>query len=128
MSSIEERIEDQAKKQLSNGRVKYFAKTESINHEIDHALALAPSKSGGTGKNYPDIKVFVTLEDMRNIPVMIEVKGKKGDLIKLDSIGNIDNATKDGKPNYNNISKYAVNGAIHYANAILMNTKSYKGD
>ena len=126
MSSIEERIEDQAKKQLSNGRVKYFAKTESINHEIDHALALAPSKSGGTGKNYPDIKVFVTLEDMRNIPVMIEVKGKKGDLIKLDSIGNIDNATKDGKPNYNNISKYAVNGAIHYANAILMNTKSYK--
>lgn len=126
MSSIEEKIEDQAKKQLSNGNVRYFAKTESINPEIDNALALAPSKSGGKGKNYPDIKVFVTLEDMRNIPVMIEVKGKKGDLIKTDSDDNIDNTTKDGQPNYNNIMKYAVNGAVHYANAILKNTKTYK--
>ncbi len=126
MSSIEERIEDQAKKQLSNGNVKYYAKTESINPEIDSALASAPSKSGGKGKNYPDIKVFVTLENMRNIPVMIEVKGKKGDLIKKNSDGNIDNTTKDGKPNYNNIMKYAVNGAVHYANAVLKNTKTYK--
>jgi len=126
MNSIEERIEDLAKKQLANGDVKYFAKTESINPEIDNALALAPSKSGGKGKNYPDIKVFVSLEDMRNIPVMIEVKGRKGDLIKKDSNGNIENYTKDGKPNYNNIAKYAVNGAVHYANAILNNTKTYK--
>lgn len=126
MSSVEERIEDYAKKQMNNGGVKYFSKTENINSEIDNALALAPSKSGGKGKNYPDIKVFVSLEDMRNIPVMIEVKGRKGDLIRKNSDGNIDNTTKDGQPNYNNIMKYAVNGAVHYANAILKNTKTYK--
>ena len=57
---------------------------------------------------------------------MIEVKGLRGSFIKLNSQGEIDNKKNDGQPNYNNINKYAVNGAIHYANAIIDNTKSYK--
>lgn len=57
---------------------------------------------------------------------MIEVKGKKGDLIKVNAKGEIDNTKKDSDPNYQNIAKYAVNGAIHYANAILNFTDSYK--
>lgn len=122
--SIEEQIEDLGKKQLGN--MKYFTKTEMINEEIENALKTAPSKNGGTGTNYPDIKLFIQTKDMRNIPVMIEVKGLRGSFIKLNSQGEIDNKKNDGQPNYNNINKYAVNGAIHYANAIIDNTKSYK--
>ena len=122
--SIEEQIEDLGKKQLD--KIKYFTKTEMINEEIEKALKKSPSKSGGTGPNYPDIKMFIQTKDMRNIPVMIEVKGLKGSFIKLNNQGEIDNKKIDGTPNYNNINKYAVNGAIHYANAIIENTKSYK--
>ena len=122
--SIEEQIEDWGKKQL--GKTKYFTKTESINTEIETALKTAPSKTGGTGMNYPDIKLFIETKSMRKIPVMIEVKGTKGNLIKLNSDGEIDNKKKDGSPNYTNINKYAVNGAVHYANAIIKHTKSYK--
>ena len=56
---------------------------------------------------------------------MIEVKGTKGDLIKLNKNNEIDNIKKDGNINYINIQKYAVNGAVHYANAILDLTNSY---
>lgn len=122
--SIEEQIEDWGKKQL--GKTKYFTKTESINTEIETALKTAPSKTGGTGVNYPDIKLFIETKSMRKIPIMIEVKGRKGNLIKLNSDGEIDNNKKDGSPNYTNINKYAVNGAVHYANAIIKHTKSYK--
>lgn len=122
--SIEEQIEDWGKKQLE--QTKYFTKTESINPEIENALKIAPSKSGGVGTNYPDIKLFIETKSLRKIPVMIEVKGTKGSLIKLNSDREIDNKKKDGTPNYTNINKYAVNGAIHYANAIIEHTKSYK--
>lgn len=122
--SIEERIEDWCKKQFKGQ--KYYTKTEAINSEIDIALNKAPSKQGGSGKNYPDIKCLLFSENGRKIPVMIEVKGKKGDLIKVNAKGEIDNTKKDSDPNYQNIAKYAVNGAIHYANAILNFTDSYK--
>ena len=49
---------------------------------------------------------------------MIEIKGKVGDLAKFTANGEIDNLTKDKKPNYSNIQKYALNGAIHYADAV----------
>lgn len=57
---------------------------------------------------------------------MIEVKGTKGNFIKVNANGEIENKTKEGKPNYTNIEKYAVNGAIHYADAIVKYTESYK--
>ena len=122
--SIEEQIEDWCKKQFKCQ--KYYTKTEAINTEIETALGKAPSKQGGTGKNYPDIKCMVSSDNGRKIPVMIEVKGTKGALIKTNDIGDIDNANKKGEPSYQNISKYAVNGAVHYANAILNFTDSFK--
>lgn len=122
--SIEERIEDWCKKQFDGQ--KYYTKTDSINSEIESALEKAPSKQGGSGKNYPDIKCLLTVENCRRIPVMIEVKGKKGCLIKVNDKGEVDNTKKNLEPNYQNISKYAVNGAVHYANAILSFTDSYK--
>ena len=124
IKSIEERIEDWCKKQFAGQ--KYYTKTDFINSEIESALEKAPSKQGGSGKNYPDIKYLLTVENCRRIPVMIEVKGKKGCLIKVNDKGEVDNAKKNLEPNYQNISKYAVNGAVHYANAILSFTDSYK--
>ena len=124
MRSIEEQVEDWAKKQLVG--IKYYTKTETINSEIETALKAAPSKSGGLGINYPDIKLLIETNSIRRIPIMIEVKGKKGVFRKLTTEGEIDNKKKDGTENFSNINKYAVNGAVHYANAIVENTASYK--
>ena len=77
INSIEEQIEDIAKDWLKSLKIKYYTKTESINSQIEDALKRAPSKSGGDGNNYPDIKLLVTTKTNRVIPVMIEVKGKK---------------------------------------------------
>lgn len=120
--SIEEQIEDWAKSQI---KIKYYTKTETINSEIEQALNIAPSKSGGSGSNIPDIKLLLETKDAKYIPVMIEVKGKQGDFIKLSKNGEIDNYNKDSSINFNNISKYAVNGAIHYGKAIVENS-TYK--
>lgn len=57
---------------------------------------------------------------------MIEVKGKKGNFIKLTADGKVDNKKKDGAENFTNVNKYAVNGAVHYANAIVEHSISYK--
>lgn len=122
--SIEEQVEDWAKQQLFP--IKYYTKTETINSEIEDALKRAPSKNGGKGPNYPDIKLFIETKDLKRLPVMIEVKGLKGSFIKLNAQDEIENRKVDGTPNYININKYAVNGAIHYANAIIENTESYK--
>lgn len=81
IKSIEERIEDWCKKQFA--RQKYYTKTDFINSEIESALEKAPSKQGGSGKNYPDIKYLLTVENCRRIPVMIEVKARKSVLLRL---------------------------------------------
>lgn len=124
IKSIEEQIEDWCKKQFKGE--KYYTKTESVNSEIEYALEKAPSKQGGSGKNYPDVKFILISGNGRKIPVMIEVKGKKGDLIRTNDKGEVENIKKNSEPNYQNITKYAVNGAVHYANAILEYTESYK--
>ena len=121
--SIEEIVEQWAKEQL-NG-IKLYAKNDFINSQIEKALKTAPSKTGGKGPNYPDIKCMIPSAD-GDIPVMIEIKGTEGALIKIDEeTGLPDNETKKGEPNFANISKYAVNGAVHYANAVVRHT-TYK--
>lgn len=79
---------------------------------------------GGGGKNYPDIKLFLQDESLRKIPVMIEIKGNKGKLERLKD-GKVENRDKNGDPYYTNIRDYALNGAVHYSNAILDYTQSY---
>lgn len=121
--SIEERVEDIAKEQLKG--LKLYTKTDDINPQIKEALDKYPSKTGGSGTNRPDIRLLVESPN-GIIPVMIEVKGKQGKLIKLNADNLIpDNLKKDGSPNYKNINDFAVNGAVHYANAILKYT-AYK--
>lgn len=121
--SIEEIVEDWAKLQF--GKEHYFTKTASMNPEIDAALSKAPSKQGGSGSNYPDIRCMLE-SGSRRIPVMIEVKGTRGELIKMDTGGQVENTNAKGEPHYKNIAKYAVNGAVHYARAILDYSETYK--
>lgn len=137
-SSIEEKVEEFFKAQLDSYGVKHFTKTESMNPSIDEALKNSVSKSGGAGNNYPDIKVLIETSKMRRIPVMIEAKGTQGKLVKFTKSGEIElvtkwstnskegakNPHKAGDNNYTTIQSFAVNGAVHYANAIL-DGKSY---
>lgn len=124
--SIEEQIEDIAKEQLKEIKVKYYAKTESINSEIDEALKKSVSKSGGKGGNYPDIRVMLTMPNHKTIPVMIEVKGTKGKLAKTNENGEIANLNQKGEANFANIKGFAVNGAVHYAESVINYTKTYR--
>lgn len=122
--SIEEQVEDWAKRYFNACHIEYMTKTEPMDPNIDKALRNEKSKKGGNGGNYPDIKLFIELDSVK-IPVMIECKGKKGDLCKLDEYGKPDNEKKDGTSNLKNISKYAVNGAVHYADAIFRSADNY---
>ncbi len=115
--SIEERVEDHFKAQLVEYKIQYFCKTDRINDAIDKALSQAESKSGGTGRNYPDIKIVLKTANNRCLPVMIEAKGTKGKLIKLDKNGKIELVGAKGQRTA--ITDFAVNGAVHYVNAIL---------
>ena len=135
MASIEEQIEGHYKGLLQALDVRYCGKTEHINSKISTALTNSLSKSGGSGKNYPDIKLLLENTTRRDIPVMIEVKGTRGKLEKLDKNGEIVGVTqwasdgklgKDGQPthlkgdpNYNVVKSFAINGAMHYGQAIL---------
>ena len=121
MASIEEKVEEHYKGLLDKNGIRHFAKTEKINDSIDNALKEANSKSGGSGNNYPDIKCLLDNKQGRTIPVMIEAKGTKNKLEKLSKDGQIVGVTvnKDGKPNYSAIQGFAVNGALHYGNAVL---------
>ena len=83
----------------------------------------APSKTGGEGANLVDVKLLLTDSKLDYYPIMIELKWGSNKLEKLDKEGHVANTRTSGKekgePNYTNINGYAVNGAVHYANAIL---------
>ena len=134
MRSIEEKVEEHFKKILDNFGIRHYGKTEEINPTITKALKDSNSKSGGSGNNFPDIQVLFENKHARRIPIMIEAKGEKGKLEKLTKDGLIEGVTfysadtkdkfgnikhKAGEANYTSVVNYAVNGAIHYANAIL---------
>ena len=135
MSSVEEKVEEHFKGLLKGLNIRYYGKTEELNSSIVKAFKENVSKSGGPGKNYPDIQLILENGNARRIPVMIEAKGSKNKLEKLDKSGQIVGVTKwasdgkigkDGVPthlkgedNYSTIQSYAVNGAVHYGESIL---------
>jgi Type I restriction-modification system methyltransferase subunit len=117
--SVEPNVADLANGWLKSYGLDYKLEQEELNKPIDAALREYSSKSGGTGGNRPDAKLLLVGSDMRYYPVLIEYKGHEGRLIKSDANGQIDNRKADNTPNFANINTYAVNGAVHYANAIL---------
>lgn len=117
--SIEPIIADIANGWLKKYKLDYKLEQESLNTEIDTALNEYYSKSGGNGGNRPDVKLLLQDKNMNYYPILIEYKGYKDKLVKLDLNGQVDNRTSKNEPNLKNINSYAVNGAIHYANALL---------
>ena len=119
VQSVEPNIADLVNGWLKSYGLDYKLEQESLNSEIDKALDEYKSKSGGRGGNRPDAKLLLQDKNLNYYPILIEYKGYKDKLVKLDSNKQVDNRKANGEPNYNNIKDYAVNGAVHYANAIL---------
>ena len=119
IQSIEPIIADIANGWLKSYKLDYKLEQESLNTEIDTALNEYFSKSGGKGGNRPDAKLLLQDKSLNFYPILIEYKGYKDKLVKLDSNGQVDNRTAKNEPILKNINAYAVNGAVHYANALL---------
>ena len=118
IQSVEPKIAELANGWLKSYDLDYKLEQESLNREIDNALSEYFSKSGGTGGNRPDVKILIEF-NFKKYPVLIEYKGYKNKLVKLDSNGEVENKNSKNEPHYSNIKNFAVNGAVHYANAIL---------
>lgn len=119
VQSIEPNIADLANGWLKSYRLDYKLEQESLNSEIDQALNEYVSKNGGVGGNRPDVKLLLQDSNLISYPILIEYKGYKDKLVKLDSNGKIANKTPKNEPDFKTINSYAVNGAVHYANALL---------
>lgn len=122
VQSIEPNIADLANGWLKSYKLPYKLEQESVNAEIDKALSDYYSKNGGTGANRPDAKILLQNKNLEYFPILIEYKGYKDKLVKLDADGQVENRTSKNEPNFKNINSYAVNGAVHYANALLHHT------
>ena len=119
VQSIEPNIADLANGWLKSYKLDYKLEQESLNTEIDKALNDYHSKNGGIGGNRPDAKLLLQDKNLNFFPILIEYKGYKDKLIKLDVNGQVENKNTKNEPHLTNINSYAVNGAVHYANALL---------
>ena len=119
VQSVEPQIADLANGWLKQYNLKYYIEQDAPNEEIKNALHEYESKQGGSGGNRPDCNLLLTDNRGVNWPILIEYKGYKDKLVKLDDDKQVANKNSKGLPDYKNISKYAVNGAVHYANALL---------
>ena len=119
VQSVEPNITDLANGWLKSYKLPYKLEQEPLNSEIDQALNDYASKSGGDGGNRPDAKLLLRDKNLKDYPILIEYKGYKDKLVKLDADGKVANKNAKNQPDYKTINSYAVNGAVHYANAIL---------
>lgn len=119
VQSVEPNIADLANGWLKSYKLDYKLEQQPLNAEIDQALNDYFSKNGGAGGNRPDAKLLLRDKSLTDYPVLIEYKGYKGKLVKLDADRKIANRTAKNTPDFATINSYAVNGAVHYANALL---------
>lgn len=119
VQSVEPMVADLVNGWLKSYGLDYKLEQETLNTEIDKALNEYASKSGGKGGNRPDAKILIQDKHTDYWPILIEYKGYKDKLVKLNSDGQVDNRKSKNEPNFANINSYAVNGSVHYANALL---------
>lgn len=112
MKSVEGKVEEYFRELLKSNGIRTYIKNEDMRYDIDRALKEANSKSGGDGGNYPDIKFILCNSYQVSLPVMVEAKGSRNRLEKIDKDGSIDMSVKS-------VQNYAVNGAMHYGMALL---------
>ncbi|MGM9746645.1 MAG: class I SAM-dependent DNA methyltransferase [Paludibacteraceae bacterium] len=123
IQSVEPNIADLANGWLKSYNLDYKLEQESLgNSEIDKALKAYESKQGGKGGNRPDCKLL--LQDMSGhfYPILIEYKGYKDKLVKFDKNNQVVVRKENNELDFDSIKNYAVNGAVHYANALLQYT------
>jgi Type I restriction-modification system methyltransferase subunit len=121
--SIEQKVSQWADDKLRNlGWKIHGAENMIISDNIAKSLKKNLSKSGGTGGGIPDYSLIIDNGD-KQIPVIIEYKGTKNKLEKLDKQNLVilrnDVANFDYK---NAIPQYAVNGAAYYAMNVAKDT------
>ena len=116
VASIETSVKQWADEQIRQlGWQIIASENEKADDYIDYSLKNNPSKSGGGGDGRPDYTVIITNGD-KTIPVLIEYKGSKGKLERLDKQGLIILRGDDCNFDYKlAIPKFAVNGASYYA-------------
>ncbi len=117
--SVEPNVADLVNGWLKSYGLDYKLQQEPLNPQIDKALEEYHSKSGGVGGNRPDAKLLLRDSNLTYWPILIEYKGYKDRLVKFGSDGQIANRNAKNEPDFKNINSYAVNGAVHYANALL---------
>ncbi|WHN65556.1 N-6 DNA methylase [Cysteiniphilum sp. QT6929] len=117
--SIEPKIAELGNGWLKKYNLDYRLEQEELTTEIDKALNDYHTKSGGKGGNRPDAKLLLEDKFLKQFPVLIEYKGYKTKLEKLNAYGEVENRNSKNEANLKNINSYAVNGAIHYSNALL---------
>ena len=111
--SVEPNIADLANGWMKSYKLDYKLEQESIgNSEIDKALEEYFSKNGGVGGNRPDAKLLLQDKNCDYYPILIEYKGYKDKLVKLDEEGHVANKNSKNEPDFKNINSYAVNGAV----------------
>lgn len=103
--SVEPDIADLVNGWLKSYGLDYKLEQASLNSEIDKALDEYHSKIGGKGGNRPDAKLLLKDKYGTFYPVLIEYKGYKDKLVKLDTDGIVDNKKDKNEPNYTNIKK-----------------------
>ena len=100
VQSVEPNIADLVNGWLKSYKVDYKLEQESLNTEIDQALNDYFSKNGGKGGNRPDAKLLLQANDGKYYPILIEYKGYKDKLVKLDAEGNVANRNAKNQPDY----------------------------
>lgn len=106
--SVEPNIADLANGWLKSYKLNYKLEQESLNTEIDQALNDYYSKNGGVGGNRPDAKLLLQDKNLVNYPILIEYKGYKDKLVKLDSEGKVANKTAKNQPDFKNINSSQI--------------------
>ena len=89
VKSVEPNIADLVNGWLKKYGLDYKLEQESLNSEIDNALNEYSSKNGGKGGNRPDSKLLIRDKNSKDYPILIEYKGYKDKLVKLDSNGQV---------------------------------------
>ena len=108
IQSVEPDIADLANGWMKSYNLVYKLEQASLNTDIDKALDEYYSKSGGSGGNRPDAKLLLQDKNLNFYPILIEYKGYKDKLEKLDADGQVENRTAKNEPIYKNINSNNV--------------------
>ncbi len=119
VQSVEPNIADLVNGWLKSYKLDYKLEQEPLSPDIDQALSDYHSKGGGKGGNRPDAKLLLTDKYLKRYPILIEYKGYQDKLVKLDKDGKVANKNDKNEFEFKTIKDYAVNGAVHYADAVL---------